>query len=115
MDKKKLIDQEVEKILQCFDQPEKIESNPFFFTRVQAAISDLDKKQTELGIFSIFENVLRPAFIVGIIILNLITAGFTLNRKDNQSTSKSQVIYSFAEEYSFTQNDFDIFKTKDLR
>lgn len=115
MDKKKLIEQEVEKILHCFDHAEKIKSNPFFFTRVQAAINDVDKKQNRLRISLLFENLLRPAFIVGIVILNLITAGFTLSRKDNQITSKSKVIYTFAEEYSFTQKDYDILKMKDVR
>jgi|GEM_PF-842320 len=115
MNKKKLIEAEVEKTLQCFDQPEKIESSPFFFTRVQAAINALEKKETESGISSIFENVLRPAFIGGIVLINLITAGFTLSRQDTRRTTKSQVIYSFAEEYAFTQNDYDILKMNEVR
>jgi len=115
MNKKRLITQEVEKILNCFDQPETIKSNPFFFTRVQAAINDVDKKQNRLKISLLFENILSPAFIVGIVILNLITVGFVLSKKDNQITLKSKTIYSFAEEYSFTQNDYDILKMKDVR
>lgn len=115
MDKKKLIEQEVEKILQCFDQTEQIDNNPFIFTRVQTAINNLDKQQNRTRVSLFFENLLRPAFIVGIVILNLITAGFTLSRMDNQLTSKSKVIYTFAKEYSFTQNDYDILKIKNLR
>jgi len=115
MEKKKKIEHEVDKIIQCFDQPEDIEINPFLVMRVNAAIRDLENKQHEPGIFSTFEHLLRPAFIVGIIVVNLVTAGFIIKNEINQSTSKSQVLYSFAEEYSFTQCDYDILNSKDTR
>ena len=114
MDKKKTIGQEVEKILQCFDQPERIKSNPFFFTRVQAAILSLEREQAEPGIYSILERLLRPAIITAIVALNVITAGIFLGHKGQQEFSKTKVISTFAEEYFFTQHDYDIFKTNNL-
>ncbi|MCD4692408.1 MAG: hypothetical protein K8R79_05810 [Calditrichales bacterium] len=110
MDKKKIIEHEVEEILRGFDHVEKIKSNPFLHTRVLAAIKDTANEQTESGIYPFFEKAIRPAFIIGIILVNLVTAGFALTHKNSQKLPHSQIISNFAEEYYFSQNDYDIIK-----
>jgi hypothetical protein len=108
VEKEKQIEQEVEKTLQCLDQIEEIETNPFFYTRLQARLSILDE-QREHSFFKIFSpNFLRPAFIMFMIVLNIASAVFIFQGKGSQYEYRTEYIKAFANEYSLDQDNYDL-------
>lgn len=107
MNRKERIEQEVIKTLQCFDQMEKIKSSPLFYTRLQAKIRSLEDRHERFA-FKIFSlNILRPAFLIFIVVLNLISAIYMLQGNSYQIDDRNEYISELADDYTFRQNDFN--------
>lgn len=110
MGRKERIEQEIDKTLQCFETFQKIEPNPFFYTRLQARIRSVEeqKVRSKHPIFTL--SYLRPALLVFLVALNVLSA-ILVFRGDttDQTDTRSQYITAFAEEYALTQEEDDLF------
>ena len=66
MNKESRIELEITKTLACLDKIENIEAGPFFYNRLRAKI--------ETPAESPVKQMLRPAFLILLVIVNLVTA-----------------------------------------
>ena len=107
MDKKSKINQEVDKTLQAFSEAERLPKDPFFYTRLQAGIEEQEKKKRIIP-ESMLRGRLRPAFLVGIVALNVLTAVFVLEKSGTQ-ISRQDRIQAFAETYALGQSQTNVF------
>lgn len=106
MSRKKKIEQEVQKTLQCFDSAEKLEDNPFFYTRVKARIES-SKKQTTKNLGQFGWSLLKPAFLVLIVVLNIVTVTFYVTSKQSQTSDQEQLLQAFAQEFTLDQSSYN--------
>jgi hypothetical protein len=98
-DDNSILDQ-VEKTMQAFDHMPKLESDPYFFTRLQATRASKEAP----GIIFILKNInLKPLALSFIIILNILTALYVFAEKDK--SLKDQLVSSLSQDYNSTQND----------
>ena len=106
MSRKKKIEHEVEKTLQCFDSAEKLEENPFFYTRVKARI---ESRNNEAGksLWQFGWSILKPAFLVLIIVINIITVTMYFTSKQSQTGYQEQLMQTFAQEFSLDQSSYN--------
>ncbi len=109
MERKEHIEQEVEKTLQCFETSEKIEPNPFFYTRLHAKIRALEEKEERSRRQRFILSSLGPALLVFLVVLNVLSAILVFRESEDQSDVRSQYIAAFVEEYSLGQDDNDLF------
>lgn len=99
------IKEEVEKTLNAFNSISNLDENPYLFTRIQAEIENGEtgaKAKTAGGI-------LRTAFLILFLMLNLFTVFYAFNQSNESSTATtgktnySTLIYS---QYSLNQSYF---------
>lgn len=108
MERKKRIEQEVMKTLQCLDDLENIETSPFFYTRLQARIQDIDtQKERSTGKILSMPR-LRLAFLTLLVIVNIFSAVFVLKNSQYQTDERQTNITAFATEYALTESDTDL-------
>jgi len=100
------IEDEINKTLNSLDNIEPVESNPFFYTRLEAKIESIEVKQKPLFINIFSYNFLRPAFFVILIAVNLLSAYSIVRRTIYQSDEKEEILQTFAKEYSVSQTDY---------
>ena len=96
MKKEEKIIEEVEKTLNVFDNIENLEENPYLFTRIQSEIESLPVKEKR----TLSGNILRPAILFLILIVNVFTAVFFLNSDSETSTTKQTYLSAISSEYS---------------
>ena len=111
MKKKARIEEEVEKTLQCFETTEKVEPNPFFYTRLQAKIRSIEEKK-ESSKKSGLSLALRPALLLCLVVINLLSAVLVFRESDSQADIREYYLTTFAEEYALKQdeqNEYDLF------
>ena len=111
MDKKERIEEEVEKTLQCFEDFEKLEPNPFFLTRLKAKIRSFEAEQERTIQPGRRLWFLHPAVLSLLVVLNLFSAILVFRGSDThmETDSRSQYIAAFAEEYSLNQEDSNLY------
>ena len=107
MGKKEKIEQEVQKTLDCFDQSEQLKTNPFFYTRIKAKIEDLESYGKKPNLADLVWGVLKPAFLFGIIVINIFTATSFLKNPGDTNTSREQIINTFAQEFSLDSEQYN--------
>jgi hypothetical protein len=108
MDKKEIINQEVQKTLDCFNQLGRIPASPYFYTRLQAKMDSRQKeKVNRRTIFS--SRAWRPAFIGIIIVLNLTTAILVYLSNGQSKDFTDDTLTVLATEYNLNQDDSDLF------
>jgi hypothetical protein len=79
MNKKEKIEQEIRKTLNHFEHAEKLSQNPYFYTRLQQRLEEKNK--------NIFDTVLKPALLTGLVAINLVTAVWYFSGDDQQVQS----------------------------
>ncbi len=104
MERKERIERGGEKTLDCFDQDESIEVNPFFNIRLQAKLINLKKNRMPVPVIKIGRVYWRPALLLIILLINLFSVAYIT--KDNASYSGRRLaeITEFAHEYSLNQS-----------
>lgn len=102
MDKKKLnIEEEIQKTLDSVDAIQRVEGNPFLYTRLQERLdSSRENTVTTKGWFS-------PAWQFALIVFLFITNGLVLLQSEYFSTSNEITIDEFATEYELTPSEND--------
>jgi len=113
MDKQKQIQQEVDKTLETMNHMETLEAGPYFYTRLESKLksSKREKRYFRIpNIWTILNEGLKPAFIIILILINVISALFFLMKSPNrQSRIENSINFSFIlEEYSLNPNTYDI-------
>ena len=97
MNKEDKIREEVEKTVNAFDHMEKIEGNPYLFSRIQFELeSNLTKKKS----YSLKGEFLRPVILFLILIMNVFTVIFFFNSKSETSSAKQTYFSAISSEYS---------------
>ncbi len=109
MGKKEQIENEVQKTLQSFDQKETIECSPFFYTRLQDKIRRLEEKKrfSARQIFS--RRVLLPAFVVFIVLFNILSLALVSRKSASQSDIRKEYISELAEEYAMSLSEYNLY------
>lgn len=106
MSTKKKIEQEVEKTLRCFDQPQKLADNPFFYTRVKARI-EKRSRQTDSNLWQFGWKILKPAFLVLIVVLNIFTITNYFTADQSKTSERDQLLKTFAQEFALDQSNYN--------
>lgn len=107
MTKKEKIEQEVRQTLESFDQAERLKSNPFLYTRLKARIEELDAQRRQSNGWEIACGVIKPALLLLIIALNIFTATIFLKNRNNKSSSREQLLNSFAHELTLDSSQYN--------
>ena len=110
-ERKRQIEKEVIKTLQQLDRFEKLESDPFFYTQLQAKLKGLQEHSILSVTESFVGRYLRPAFLVLLFVLNLVSAVVVIHNHNSQSDSQITNISSFADEYSLNDKSYDDYFT----
>jgi hypothetical protein len=117
MDKQKRVQEEVEKTMSLLDRMQNLEAGPYFYTRVQARLRSKEREEkTKLpGFFS--ARVLKPAFLVLLLMINLISVFFFLEEygdtglvENKYRSHASQLV----QEYWPSQDTYDISVTEKM-
>ena len=100
MKKNEKIEREIGKTLNCFDAAERLKVDPYFYTRLRTRIADEEggRRSVLKGFFSL--NVLRPAFLTVVLLLNILTAVMVFHKPRERTDNREQYLSAFAEEYS---------------
>lgn len=99
------IEEKVNKALGFLENPEKIEANPFFYTRLEAKLQEQkEKKPFFNALFSVHYN-LKPALIGLILIINIISVSILIMNNET-SSNRSNEISNLMETYAFDQSDY---------
>jgi hypothetical protein len=96
--------------MQSFTQPVDLKPDPFFITRVMNALEQRQSDADDFSGYGPLERLLRPAFVTVVIAVNLLSAGFALNRAMNSSDATAMKA-NLAAEYGFLTTQYDILQT----
>jgi hypothetical protein len=107
--KKDRIETEVEKTLACFNEAERLETDPHFSTRLMARIRDLNSRTKTVAKPVFLYRLLRPALLVLMIAINIIFSVLMFSSGRAQTEERKDAISSMASYYDFQKNDFDSF------
>lgn len=99
MEKKKRIDEEVNRTLNIFDEIPQIKENPFLYTKIKARLdgeTSAGKQKNYLA------GILKPALLALILTLNALTAYyyFDTDLSSQQTTSSYSLVDQLNEEYT---------------
>ena len=103
--RKQKIEQEIEKTLEQFERAERLPSNPYFYTRVQARLNKRAEKQR----WAVVPGLLKPVFLVLLLSFNIATAMYFFRGESTQSAARSDLLSEFAQEYGLEESDSEIF------
>lgn len=108
MTKKERIEREIDKTLQQFDNQEKLPANPYFYTRIQ---QQLDEKRKHRKIYA---AIIRPAWIVLLVIINLGTAlwYFRGSAENFQTDSQQQLIEVLSNDLKLNTHETNLLFTE---
>ncbi|MBC8186106.1 hypothetical protein H8E88_33910 [candidate division KSB1 bacterium] len=107
MNKKEKIEHEVQKTLECFNQPGQLKSNRFFYTRVKARIEDLENYSRKHKPGELTWGILKPALLFSMVAINIVTAFLFWKNPGDISTSREQIINAFAQEFTLDSKQYN--------
>ncbi len=104
MNKKEKIEQEIDKTLAQFDNAERLPSNPYFYTRVQARLEEKQRPRRS------FSAILKPVLFSTLVAINLTTAVWYLSvtSQVNQSETRQELLDILSHDLNLdnTQSNF---------
>ncbi len=117
MDKRKRVQEEVEKTMSLLDRVENLEAGPYFYTRVEARLRQIEReeKTKQPGIFGV--RVLKPALLVLLLIVNLFSAVFFLVESGDTGQAEKKYrsyVSQLVGEYWPSQDTYDISVTEKM-
>ena len=101
MKKKEQIEEEIEKTLNAFDNIESLDVNPYLITRIEAEINKSQIRQSRI-LTNI--NLLRPMILFLFLIINVFTALFFLDLKNNTDSAKQTYLSAISTEYTINHS-----------
>ncbi len=102
MAEKKQINKEIEKTLACFGDDPPLEAGPQFTNQTMIRIRGATSSTKSEGAWTTLWPVLRPAFVILIVLLNIATGYFVYQRPKSSSTDRDSYLSAFSEEYSLS-------------
>lgn len=99
------IEEEVMKTLDSLDDVQDIEVNPYFYTRLQAKIQEVERQKARSPGRLFGSAQLRLAGIIALVVINIVSF-VSLFQIDERQASVS----AFADEYGLTQDYSDLFE-----
>ena len=104
MDRKKRIEQEVQKTLAQFEKAEQLPPDPYFYTRLKSRLEERQRSEAKLPL------LLRPAFLALLFVLNIISAGWYLSSDsiDTAATERQELSTLFASDFHVQQENFEL-------
>ncbi len=87
------IDDAVERILSSLDGLDEIDAGPYFVTRVQQRLADMESAPW-------WGRRIRPAYIALILLLNIVTVSLTLSGNRNAAGDHASEVSALAQQYS---------------
>lgn len=106
IEKRKRVEEEVDKTLSLMDRLETLETDPYFFTRLKAAIATGDRQRKRLPGFGPVVEVLKPAFVALLIILNLLSILLVTGGNSDATVEKDIYITALAQDYSLESDSY---------
>lgn len=98
---KQILD-EVEKTLGSMDNMPVLNENPFLYSKIKTAIESGDVKENT---GTAVDFILKPAFLILILIINIITAVYYFNNGGSATNTDEILINTLRQEYSSSQNE----------
>lgn len=119
MDKQKRLQEKADRTLEMMDHMESLEAGPYFYTRLESKLCSREREKRHWlpNISQISNRWLRPVFLTLLIVINVISTVFFLLESRNSRTSQEEYhtnISLFLEDYSLTQNTYDIDVTEKM-
>ncbi len=84
MNKKEIIEEEIRKTLDMFEQKESLPPNPYFYTRVQQKIKEKSENNSTMW------RYLKPALLTILLLINVSTFIWYFNSTENYSAAENQ-------------------------
>lgn len=109
MKRQDLIQQEVQKTLQCFEQEDTIKSSPNFYARLMGKIKQLEQKKNFSFSWVFNRKALRPVFIVTLLALNIFSTAFFLLRSGYRQDVREKYISKMADEYTLDMSQYYLY------
>ncbi len=100
------IKQEVQKTIDCFDQFESVKTDAFFYTRLKARMEEDAKKSKGFSI-QLGWNVLAPAVIVAILVLNIYTVSIFFKSQKTTDTESQDLVTLFTSELTLDASQYN--------
>lgn len=98
---KQILD-EVEKTLNSMDNMPVLNENPFFYSKLKTAI---EREDVQRNIAESKSFLLKPALLIIIVIINIITAVYYFGISGSTSNTDEILINTLRQEYSSSQNE----------
>ncbi|MBD3289490.1 hypothetical protein GF337_11860 [candidate division KSB1 bacterium] len=100
MNKKQRIENEIKRTLEQLDHQENLPANPYFYTRIQQRLEDRRKRRNA------YYGILRPAWIVLLVAINLSTALWYFSGSESRQMDKrQQLIQILSDDLEIAQNE----------
>lgn len=111
MDKRDKINTEVQKTLDSPGQMERLEANPYFQTRLEASIRELETSRVSVKGQGFSLSYVFSAALVLLATANIYIAVSVFQDSSGGQTiaNRETILSSFAEEYSMGQNEFSLY------
>ena len=109
MDREKHIEREVEKTIACFHHMEHIEPDPYFLTRLEAAVERMEAHPQQPALSEIRRHYLQPALLLMLLFANIVTTAIIIKNEKSDSSIRSESLSSLAEEITSGTEDFSLF------
>lgn len=106
------IEREVEETIACFEQVDKIESDPYFYVRVMGKILSQEQQERYPVSWLPGMSLLRPVFPIAIVIVNLVTVALVLKSGASDTENRGTRLTAVAEQYSLSQDAYSLFPIK---
>lgn len=101
------IDKEVQKTMDSIDQIERVEGNPFLYTRLQERL----KQQGEAKVITTHSRI--PVWQIAMVSILFLINGIVLQQSgyfesENSVASEDATLENFADEYALTKDEEDL-------
>ncbi|RMG41168.1 MAG: hypothetical protein D6732_02755 [Methanobacteriota archaeon] len=108
MNRKKRIEQEVQKTLEQFQQADRLPPDPYFYTRLKSRLAEKQRKGEKLPV------LLKPAFLTLLFLLNIITAGWYWSavNTSTQTNARQELVTMMASEFRAQPENIELFNVK---
>ena len=108
MKKKHKIEEVIDMTLSSVDRNEKIECTPFFYTKLMGRIESQEKSRERSELKFNIRDYLRPALLVLIVAVNLLTGIFIYKNSTEQISERTEYIESLSKEFSIQQSNYTL-------
>lgn len=108
MEKNLKIEEEIDKTLRSVDSIEMIECTPLFYTKLMGRIESQEKSQEQSEFTFNIRDYLRPALLIIIVAVNLLTGIFIYKNSTEQISNRTEYIESLSKEFSIKQSNYTL-------